>query len=277
MELFLRSIQNYKVESVFVVPAILLFLAKSPMVTKYDLSSLYEMGCGASPLPKEIEELVIKRLNLKYMKQGYGLTEGTFAITLAPPECYRRGTSGRLVPHMSAKIVDPDTRKILGPHQKGEICLKGNLIMKGYNNNPEATRNTIDKDGWLSTGDIGYYDEDGYFYIESRLKELIKYNSFQVPPAELDALLFRHPKVDEAVVFGIPDEKAGELPAAFVVPKAGQTITEKEIQDYIANLVSPQKWLRGGVKFLKQIPKTATGKFQRKKLAQLFLQQKAKM
>lgn len=131
-------------------------------------------------------------------------------------------------------------------------------------NNPKATEECITPDGWFHTGDIGYYDEEGNFFIVDRLKELIKYKGFQVPPAELEALLHTHPNVLDVAVVGIPDEGAGELPKAFVVSKG--EITEGEIIEFVAQRVSPHKKLRGGVEFIEQIPKTASGKILKREL-----------
>lgn len=123
--------------------------------------------------------------------------------------------------------------KTLGPYNEGELCFKGNLIMKGYCDDKASTSATIDKDGWLHTGDIGYYDSEGYFYIVDRLKELIKYKGFQVPPAELEAILLTHPEVKDAAVVGLPDEIAGELPIAFVVKQQNSKVSADEIIKYV--------------------------------------------
>ncbi|KAF2899751.1 hypothetical protein ILUMI_02533 [Ignelater luminosus] len=276
-ELFLKSIQNYEVRSVLVVPPIIIFLAKSPLVDKYDLSSLKEIGCGAAPLGKEIGEAVVKRLNLDGLRQGYGLTESTFVVTVTTSNEFRPGSTGQLVPLMSAKVIDIENGKPLEPDFVGELCFKGDMVMKGYKGNIKATRETIDENGWLHTGDLGYYDKEGHFYIVNRLKELIKYKGFQVPPAELEALLLIHPCIKDAAVVGIPDESAGELPAAFVVKQPGRQITEKEVFDYIAGQVSSPKHLRGGVRFIDEIPKNATGKIMKKVLGELAVKMKSKL
>lgn len=136
--------------------------------------------------------------------------------------------------------------------------------MLGYLNNPEATAEILIKDGWLRTGDIGYYDEQGYFYITDRLKELIKVKGYQVPPAELEELLRSHPNVADAAVIGVPHATNGEAPRAFIVAKEGAELTEKELQNYVAEKVTSYKRLEGGVQFVPNIPKNATGKILRK-------------
>ena len=165
------------------------------------------------------------------------MTEATFAVLLMPVGVSRVGSSGKIIPGMSAYIRDLKTGKPLGPNQVGELCFKGRLITKGYYRNPEITQITYSKDGWLFTGDVGYYDDDGFFFIVDRLKELIKYKGFQVAPAELEDLLLMHPKIKEAGVVGKIDEIAGELPTAFIVKQPGADVTEKEILEYIAGTV----------------------------------------
>ncbi|XP_022808061.1 4-coumarate--CoA ligase 1-like [Stylophora pistillata] len=263
-EPFLKTMQDQKVTNAPIVPPIILFLAKHPMVDKFDLTSVEEVTSGAAPMGKGLEEALIERMpKLKCVRQGFGMTE--VLITHVQPGGERKsGSVGVLLPNLECKIVDVTTGAVLGPSQDGEICLRGPTIMKGYLNNPEATARMVDKDGWAHTGDIGHYDEDGHFFIVDRLKELIKYNALQVAPAELEALLISHQKIDDAAVIGVPDEKAGELPKAFVVPKGD--ITPEEIADFIAQRVAPHKKLSGGVEFIEKIPKSASGKILRKDL-----------
>lgn len=149
--------------------------------------------------------------------------------------------------------------------------------MKGYLNDKEATQNIIDENGWLHTGDIGYYDEDKHFFIVDRLKELIKYNAYQVAPAELEALLLSNPKVKDCCVIGIPDEKSGELPFAYVVKQAGVQLTDKEILQFVADNTSKVKRLRGGVKFIESVPRNASGKLLRRKMREMYLSSRSKL
>lgn len=177
---------------------------------------------------------------------------------------------------MYRKVID-ENGKSLGPHQQGELCFKGDRIMKGYLNNTEATKNTIDKAGWLHSGDVGYYDEDKQFFIVDRLKELIKYNAYQVAPAEIEALLLSNRKVKDCGVIGIPDEKAGELPFAYVVKQPGVQLTDKEIMQFVADNTSKAKRLRGGVKFCDEIPRNPSGKILRRKMREMFKNSKSKL
>ncbi|KAL6261182.1 hypothetical protein P5V15_008706 [Pogonomyrmex californicus] len=265
-ELFLRYVEKYKIQYLPVVPSLMIFLAKHPLVDKYDLSSIKTIWSGAAPLSKEIQNAVSKRLNITEIKQGYGLTETTLGV-LRTLDIIKPGSVGVLVPGISAKVIplgEYETDKALGPNCIGELCFKGDLIMKGYYNDEKSTRETIDKDGWLHTGDIGYYDEDEHFYIVDRIKELIKYKGFQVPPAELEAILLSYPGIQDAAVIGVPNDKAGELPMAFVVKQNNANICEKDIIQYVNERVSNPKRLRGGVKFIDSIPKTASGKILRR-------------
>ncbi|KAL5479905.1 hypothetical protein EMCRGX_G023506, partial [Ephydatia muelleri] len=186
-------------------------------------------------------------------------------VTHATPIVFgmsRPGSVGVPVPNQLVKVVGVDSGNNLPSGQEGEIYIKGPNVMKGYLNQPDATKKTLTEDGWLKTGDIGYFDQDGFFYITDRLKELIKVKGLQVAPAELEALLQNHPKVADAAVIGVPHERHGEAPRAFVV-KRDPTLTEKELIDYIASHVSEHKHLTGGVKFIEAVPKTTSGKILR--------------
>lgn len=233
--LFLRTIQTYKTNTAFLVPPLLIFLAKSPLVNEYDVSSLVILGCGAAPLSKEISDAVRDRLNILALRQGYGMSEMTLSV-LAQTEGFDKvGSVGTLRPGVWGKIIDPRTGKALGPNQRGEMCFKGSIIMRGYIGNEDATKQTVDADGWLHTGDVGYYDDDKEWYIVDRLKELIKYKGFQVPPAEIEAILLTHPDIIDAAVVGIPDENAGELPFAFVVREKNSKLTETDVINFVSS------------------------------------------
>ncbi|XP_055616636.1 uncharacterized protein LOC129762426 [Toxorhynchites rutilus septentrionalis] len=275
--LFLSCIENYRCTMVFVVPPLVVFLAKHPLVDSYDLSSVDTLLCGAAPLSKETEDLVRKRLNIKHVRQGYGMSETTLATLVQNGENHKSGSVGRVQVGTLAKVIDPETGTALGPNQHGELCFKGSQIMKGYIGNDEATRQTIDEEGWLHTGDIGYYDEDFEFFIVDRLKELIKYKGYQVPPAEIEAILLTNPKVKDAAVIGLPEESAGELPLAFVVRQEGIELDEKEIKRYVAERTSPAKRLHGGVRFLSEIPKNLSGKILRRELRAMLQNPKSKL
>jgi acyl-CoA synthetase (AMP-forming)/AMP-acid ligase II len=263
-EQVLTCIEKYKVTTLTLVPPALISLTQSPLATKYDLSSVRRVICGAAPLSRQAELTFKKIINTHDIGQGYGMTETTVAVILNPLKKMRLGSVGQVLPNTEVQVIDVKTRKVLGPNERGEVCARGPQIMKGYLNNDEATAATIDSDGWIHTGDIGYYDEDGYFYIVDRIKELIKYKGFQVAPAELEALLLTHPDVADVAVVGVADEDAGELPRAYVVLKPGVSLAVDQIKKFVAEKVSNFKQLRGGVEFVKSIPKSETGKILRR-------------
>lgn len=178
---------------------------------------------------------------------------------------------GATVPLTEAKIADPADPKYigLGPQQRGELLFRGPQVMKGYLNNAKATEETITADGWLRSGDMGYYDENGYLYVTDRLKELIKVKGYQVAPAELEALLRNHPGVLDAAVVAVSHEKYGEVPKAFVVRRT-DAVSEKELQAYVEKNAAEYKRLSGGVMFLESIPKNTTGKILRRKLKEQY-------
>ncbi|HEX9775190.1 MAG TPA: 4-coumarate--CoA ligase family protein [Actinomycetota bacterium] len=261
LEQFLSAIQEHKVTRAYLVPPIILALAKHPLVDDYDLSSLKQIVSGAAPLGADLAAEASARIDCEIV-QGYGLTETSPVTNFTPPGEFKPGTVGLLVPNTEMRIVDPETG---GDGEEGEIWYRGPQIMAGYLNNPEATAITIDADGWLHTGDIGTVDAGGHLRITDRLKELIKYKGFQVPPAELEALLITHPAVVDVAVIGIPDEEAGELPKAFVVLKPGAEATGDELMAFTAEHLAHYKHVRS-VEFVEEIPKSASGKILRRLL-----------
>lgn len=172
------------------------------------------------------------------MRQGYGLTECTSGVLIMHYGQQKFGSCGKIVTYMSGKVRDPETGQSLGPYQKGELCFKGAMVMKGYFGNPEATSNAFTSNGWLLTGDLGYYDKNEDFFIVDRLKELIKYKGFQVAPAELEAVLLQHPDIEDAAVVGWTPQQyndgEGELPVAFVVKASSSALTEIQVQNFVA-------------------------------------------
>ena len=219
----------------------MLALAKHPLVDKFDISSLKNVMSGAAPLPESVARGAAAR-NDMLVRQGYGLTETSPVTHTNSPKKETRITSvGTSLPNTEWRIVDVATHRDAAPGALGEVWIRGPQVMKGYLHNPEATRQMLDDDGWLHTGDIGKADEDGYLYVVDRLKELIKYKAFQVAPAELEAAVQSHPAVADAAVIPSPDDEAGEVPKAFVVLREGAAATAEEIMAHVAAQVSPQK------------------------------------
>ena len=260
----LRVMQDYRVTLAHLVPPVILSLAKQPAVEDYDLSSLRMIFSGAAPLGAELTRECATRLSCDIV-QGYGMTETSPVTHISTPDRSKHGSVGLCVPSMECKIVSVETGEELGVGAEGEICVRGPQVMKGYLNRPEATAQTIDPEGWLHTGDIGYADAEGYFYVVDRAKELIKYKGFQVAPAELEAQLLTHPSVADAAVIPSPDEEAGEVPKAFVVLKDGAGLSAEELIRFVAGRVAPHKKIRR-VEFVEQIPKSPSGKILRRLL-----------
>jgi len=264
LEQYLQMVQRYHVTFLHIVPPVVLALAKHPAVANFDLSKVHGALSAAAPLGEPIARAFAERLGCP-VSQAYGLTETTGATHLGPsvPDKLKPASAGRLVPNMECKIVNPVSDVLLGPGEQGELLVRGPNVMKGYLNRPDATAATIDAEGWLRTGDIGYADADGDFYIVDRAKELIKYKGLQIAPAELEAILLDHPAIAEAAVIGISDEEAGEVPKAFVVHKAD--LTAEEVIAFVAQRVAPHKKVRA-VEFMDQLPKSLTGKLLRRVL-----------
>ena len=260
----LSLVQEHRITRFFAVPPVVLALAKHPAVDSYDLSSLVQVFSGAAPLGAEIAMEAEKRIGCEVV-QGYGMTELSPVSHTTPPGMFKAGSSGVTVSNTESRIVDPDTGEDQPFGERGELWVRGPQVMKGYLNNPEATAATLDSDGWLHTGDVAIIDEDHHMTIVDRVKELIKYNGFQVPPAELEALLITHPEVNDVAVIGIPDESAGELPKAFIVRSPGSEVTAEDLQTFVAEHVASYKHIRL-VEFINEIPKSASGKILRRLL-----------
>ena len=261
LEEYLRIIQDHRVTHSYVVPPIILAMAKHPLVDQYDLSSLRSVFSVAAPLSAELAAEASARIGCEVV-QGYGLTETSPITHATPPGQFKPGSIGVAISNTECRVVDADGND-LDLDEDGEIWIRGPQVMKGYLNNPGATAGTIDEDGWLHTGDIGHVDAEGHWYIVDRLKELIKYKGFQVPPAELEGLLLTHPAVADSAVIPVPDEEAGEVPKAFVVLKPGSVATPEELMGHVAGHVAHFKQIRY-LDIVEEIPKSASGKILRR-------------
>ena len=264
LEEFLRAHQDYRITRSFVAPPIVLALARHPLVDSFDLSQLRLVNSGAAPLKAELAAECSKRLGCEVV-QGYGMTELSPVSHLTPPGWFKPGSVGITAPSTQTRIVDPVTEADLGTGEEGEVWVRGPQVMQGYLNNPQATVATVDADRWLHTGDLGYMDADGHLYVVDRLKELIKYKGFQVPPAELEAILLRHPDVADAAVIGLADDEAGEVPAGYVVLRPGAAASPEEIMRFVAGEVAHYKQIRR-LEVIDAIPKSAAGKILRRVL-----------
>ena len=259
-------LEKRRVTFAHLVPPILLAIAKNPLFSGRDLSHLRVVFSGAAPLSAELSRECAERLGCAVV-QGYGMTESSPATHMTPmqPGTSKHGSIGVCLPNTECRIVDTATGRDLAFDEPGELWVRGPQVMKGYLNQPEATRATVDAEGWLHTGDVGYVDRDGQFFIVDRVKELIKYKAWQVAPAELEALLATHPCVADVAVIGAPDAEAGEIPKAFVVLRGAATADE--LMRFVAERVAPYKKVRA-VQFVDSIPKSASGKILRRVLVE---------
>jgi len=260
----LDLVQRYKITNMFVVPPALLALANFPEREKFDTSTLQFIISGAAPLAPEIGQRAQSVYGCTVV-QGYGMTETSAISNVSPPNRIKAASVGPPIADTVEKIVSLEDDSELGPGETGEILIHGPQIMRGYWNRPEDTAETITQDGWLRTGDIAQVDEEGYVYLVDRKKELIKYKGYQVPPAELEALLMEHPAVGDVAVIPKPDPESGEIPKAFVILKPTEEATADDIIQFVADRVAPYKKVRE-VEFVDAIPKSLSGKILRRDL-----------
>ncbi len=278
LEEFLGNIANHKVTVAYIAPPVAVALAKHPLVNNYDMSSLRAILSGAAPLDEGLGHAVADRIGCRVV-QGYGMTELSPVSHCTPLDGGKHlvgsvapiGAAGWTAANSASKLIDPTTGDEIGLpaeglSETGELWFKGPNVMAGYLGNDEATRETIDDDGWLRTGDLARVDSSGCVFIVDRLKELIKYKGYQVPPAELEAVLLTHPGIADSAVIGVIDQDSGEeIPKAFVVKQSGADLTEAEVMEFVAGEVAPYKKVRQ-VEFIDAIPKSTAGKILRKDL-----------
>jgi acyl-CoA synthetase (AMP-forming)/AMP-acid ligase II len=277
---FLRNIAERKCTYAFIAPPVAVALAKHPLIEEFDLSSLRGIMSGAAPLDEDLGRAVAERLGCALV-QGYGMSELSPVSHVSPFDGGQEmvgtvaplSSCGWTVPNATSKIIDPETGSEIDPpatglSDTGELWFKGPNVMTGYLNNEKATRETIDADGFLHTGDLARVDSTGCVYIVDRLKELIKYKGYQVPPAELEAVLLSHPAIADAAVIGVHDADSGEeIPKAFVVKQKSERddLDAAAVMEFVAGQVAPYKKVRQ-VEFIDAIPKSASGKILRKDL-----------
>ena len=278
IEKFCRLIQDHKVTFSYIVPPMVLLLCKHPCVDNYDLSSLRMTNSGAAPLTRELVEALFKRKQIR-VKQGYGLSETSPTIFQQPWQDWDKGigSTGKMVPNLLAKFCevsmdaenDGKTPKELPQGEIGELYVKGPNVFKRYHNNKNATAECLDEEGWFRTGDVGFIDKNGDLWITDRVKELIKYKGFQVPPAELEGYLSDHELADDVAVVGVESAELGtEVPRAYIVRKGGLEAVQKgddeKIIQWMNAKVANHKKLRGGVRFVDAVPKSVSGKILRR-------------
>ncbi|ESN91741.1 hypothetical protein HELRODRAFT_70010, partial [Helobdella robusta] len=264
LELYLKTIEQYKMTCIQLVPPVAIMICNSQLLRRCNVSSVQTVYSSAAPMGKQLERRLKDAFNNRInIIQGYGMTESSGTLTQIP------GMLANIL--ITTQVVEPGTGLSVGSNKRGEIWLKGDNVMLGYLNNLEATKIAITEDGWLKTGDIGYYDESKYFFVVDRLKEFIKCKGYQVAPAELESILLEHPCVDDVAVVGVAHPIYGEVPRAFVVRRkeSNEGCTEEVITNWLADKVSPFKRLYGGVKFVHFIPKSSSGKILRKEVRKM--------
>ena len=270
---YIEALDRYKPTFLHLAPPVVSFLANSDKVKPQHLESIKSIFVGAAPFGEAIAQKFLEKAPHVVFREVWGMTETSPLVTITPENIAKIGSCGVLLPNTEGKVIDFDTGEALGPNKRGELCVKGPQVMKGYIDNPRATEETIKSGGWLHSGDIAYYDELGRFYIVDRLKELIKVKGFQVPPAELEDLLMSHQDVLDVGVIGIPDERSGEIPFAFIVKNPNSNLSEDVIHAFVNEHVVQYKQLSGGIKFVDSIPKTPSGKILRRNLRKEYLKQ----
>ncbi|KAF2153565.1 4-coumarate-CoA ligase [Myriangium duriaei CBS 260.36] len=260
---FLSHLQTHRITHLQTAPPVLVLLAKRPEVASHDLSSLRNILCGAAPLSADLQNAVSQKLNVKVV-QTWGMTELTCSSCHVPGLMDdRTGSVGPADPNCLVKLLDEEGKEV-GVGQPGEMHIRGPNVCAGYWRNEEATRGAFDEEGYLRTGDVGVRDERGWYWIVDRKKELIKVKGFQVAPAELEAVLLEHEGVDDVAVVGVEGGDGEEMPRAYVVRKDGTGVTEEEIRRWMDGKVAKHKRLEGGVKFVAEVPKSASGKIVRR-------------
>ncbi|KAI9452556.1 phenylacetyl-CoA ligase [Lactarius psammicola] len=274
---YLESIKRHKANHILVVPPMVVLLCKHPATKNYDLSSIRMLFCGAAPLSAELTDSIVKLLPQAFVGQGYGMTETSTAISMAPlsQKVSTFGSAGQLVSGVRVRVVKADGT-LAGVGEPGELMVTGPSMALGYLNNEKATAETF-IDGWVRTGDEAIIDKNNDVFIVDRLKEILKVRGFQVAPAELEGHLLTHPDVADSCVVGVPDEFSGEVPLAFVVlsADAAKRASESEaaaakikaiISKHVADHKVAYKKLAGGVEFIDAIPKNPSGKLLRRVL-----------
>ena len=264
----LAAVQKEKCTALYGVPTMFIAEFSHPMFKMFDLSSLRTGIMAGSPCPIEAMKHVIEDMHCKDITIAYGLTEASpvFTQTSTDDAIERRvSTVGTAMPEIEVKIVDPETGETVGPNEQGEICCRGYNVMKGYYRMPEMTELAIDKDGWLHSGDLATVDEDGYYKITGRIKDMIIRGGENIYPREIEEFLFTMPGVKSAQVVGIPDEKYGEIVGAFIITGEGTDLTEEDVRDYSLSKIARYK-VPKHVFFIDDYPLTASGKVQKFKL-----------
>ncbi|XP_037936533.1 4-coumarate--CoA ligase-like 7 [Teleopsis dalmanni] len=266
VEHFFDIVQKYKINFLFTPPSQLAMAVASENIKNYDLSSLETYLCGGSALPYSLVDKIKLHIPNAVLLSGYGMSEVCGCIALG--KVSSNGTTGQVAVNCKLKIID-DAGMSLPPGEVGEICIRTQFTWKGYYNNQDATDAIYTKDGWIYSGDMGYMSENGNLFIVDRKKDILKYNNFHFFPTEIESIIAEIEDVCEVCVCGIPDIVSSHLPAAAIVKKPNSHLTEQEVYDYVAKKMVHFKHLRGGVYFMDELSKTASGKNVRRKITEI--------
>ncbi|MDX9978992.1 MAG: AMP-binding protein [Lentisphaeria bacterium] len=269
--LALAAVQKERCTALYGVPTMFIAELNHPMFDLFDLSSLRTGIMAGSPCPMDVMKAVMEKMHCREITIAYGLTEASPVFTqtsVDDPVEMKVGTVGTAMPHSEVKIIDPETGERVPVNVPGEICCRGYNVMKGYYNMPEATREAIEPDGWLHSGDLATVDENGYYRITGRIKDMIIRGGENIYPREIEEFLHSMPGVSDVQVVGVPDKKYGEAVGAFIIPKAGVEITGQDVKDYARNRISRYK-IPQHVFLVREFPLTASGKVQKYKLRQI--------
>ena len=273
----LHAISAERCTAVHGVPTMFIAQLGHPEFTNLDLSSLRTGIMAGSPCPIEVMREVIDRMGADRITIAYGQTEASPVVTqtLADDSIERRvSTVGKVLPGVEVRLVDPETGLVVGPGQQGELQTRSTMVMKGYFNMPEATADAIDADGWLHTGDLATVDEDGYYKITGRLKDMIIRGGENIYPREIEEFLYTHPQIDDVQVIGVPDARFGEEVMAWVRLKPDADATEESIRDFCRGQIAHYKVPRY-VKFTDEFPMTVTGKIQKFRMREMAVEELA--
>ncbi len=263
-DLTLRALAAEKCTALYGVPTMFVGMLGHPELKSFDLSSLRTGVMAGAPCPIEVMKRCVSEMNLREVTIAYGMTETSpVSFQTSPSDPLERAVStvGRIHPHVECKIID-ETGNTVPPGVQGELCTRGYSVMKGYWDEPEKTADSIDRDGWMHSGDLAVIDEEGYCNITGRVKDMVIRGGENVYPREVEEYLFRHPSIQEVQVFGVPDPHMGEEVAAWIVLKAGESLTEEGIKTFCRGQIAHYKIPRY-VRFVAELPMTVTGKPQK--------------
>lgn len=264
----MQTVQAEKCTGLHGVPTMFIAELDHPRFKEFDFSSLRTGIMAGSPCPTEVMKRVVDQMNLREITIAYGMTETSpvscQSSTDTPLE-KRVSTVGTVQPHLEIKIVDPETHEVVAPGVSGEFCTRGYSVMHGYWEDEEKTREAIDAEGWMHTGDLATMDVEGYVNIVGRIKDMVIRGGENIYPREIEEFLYRHPKVQDVQVVGLPDKRYGEELCAWIIPKPGQTVSEDEVREFCKGQIAHYKVPRY-IRFVSEFPMTVTGKIQKFKI-----------